>query len=44
MTIPMVSKVQKNSPWKIKMVTVRAIPNLVLSPQQNCFVDYGKQI
>jgi hypothetical protein len=26
------------------MVMVRTIPNLTLSPQQNCFVDYGKQI
>jgi hypothetical protein len=28
----MVFKVPKNAPWKVQMVVVRAIPNLVLSP------------
>jgi hypothetical protein len=40
----MVSEVQKNSPWKIQMAMVRAIPNPILSLQQNCFVGRGKQI
>ncbi len=40
----MVFEVQKNAPWKIQTVVVRAIPNLVLFPQQHCFVGHNKQI